>query len=869
MKSTSFKFAILALLVLTIGIFDLGNAPTTLADDPPPFVSLPGQAATPSRAQQSKKESSKISSVIRGVLRDLKATGITRSNGQAEDFLPFSREKVLRVSAIGDIQAYIFVEESGEDEIESLEKLGARVEIVNQDHNIVQAWIPFDKVEPMAELGIVRKIRTPDYAFTRAGTVTTEGDQILNSDDVRDLLGITGAGTKIGVISDGVHSRSVAQATGDLPGSIEINPSLPGVIEPLFPGDGDEGTAMLEIIHDIAPNASLAFSGFQTSGNFTTLDMVNSVNFLANDAFGGTGADIIVDDLGFFFEPFFEDGIVAQAVQNVVDNGTIYVSAAGNDANTHYEGDYLENGDFLHDFEGGDTGMSVTVASGGLFLPVLQWNDKFGLSDQDYDLAACFPGFTPNSEILGDVEDINDVCFFGEEEQDGNDDPFEFLALTNNGTEAADIDLFVIAFSVDEVRLLELYVFGNVSVNEHNVSAGSVFGHPAVPRAIAVGAIDAGDPGHDTIEPFSSRGPSEIFFPSPESRDKPDLAAIDGVSVTGAGGFSNPFFGTSASAPHVAGIAALLLQAIRVDQPGISKVDAATQVFDTLLGTAVDLGSAGFDTTFGAGRVDALTAVQATGVSLSPLTVDSTGDVGDDNLADLLCDDGSGKCTLRAAIEQANFNVGADLIGFNIPGAGPHTIQPASALPTITDPVIIDGYTQPGASPNTNGPGLGLNTVLKIELDGTNAGAGADGLTITGGDSTVRGLVINRFNSEFGNNILLRSQGGNVIEGNFLGTDVTGTVGLGSVGLANGGSGVYIGSPNNLIGGTSAAARNVISGNRFGVRHAESTATGNLVQGNLIGTDLTGTAALGNTEGVHFQISASNNTVGGTTPEAR
>lgn len=112
-----------------------------------------------------------------------------------------------------------------------------------------------------------------------------------------------------------------------------------------------------------------------------------------------------------------------------------------------------------------------------------------------------------------------------------------------------------------------------------------------------------------------------------------------------------------------------------------------------------------------------------------------------------------GAGSLRQAILNANSSLGTDTINFNIPGAGPHTIQPSSELPTITDPVIIDGYTQPGASPNSNGPGLGLNTVLKIELDGSIIPAAATcstnrtcrGLHIIAGNSTVRGLVINRF----------------------------------------------------------------------------------------------------------------------------
>ena len=188
---------------------------------------------------------------------------------------------------------------------------------------------------------------------------------------------------------------------------------------------------------------------------------------------------------------------------------------------------------------------------------------------------------------------------------------------------------------------------------------------------------------------------------------------------------------------------------------------------------------------------------------------------------DGMCD--ATHCSLREAIDAANANAGGDTIQFNILGTGPHTIQPTSALPTITDPVIIDGYTQPGASPNTNGPGLGLNTVLKIELDGTNAGSGADGLTITTGNNTVRGLVINRFGgagTQFGSaGIQIGGSGGNIVEGNFIGVDVTGTSALG-----NSGSGVRITSPNNTVGGTTAAAGNVISGNGFTLMEFSSLA---------------------------------------------
>ena len=130
------------------------------------------------------------------------------------------------------------------------------------------------------------------------------------------LTGLSGKGVKVGVISDGAAAWSTARATGDLPSSIEINPNLPG--------DGHEGTALLEIVHDLAPEAELAFSGAGPArGSFTSLGMVKAILWLANDAFSGEGADVIVDDLAFFKEPYFEDGMVARAAADAVAGGAV------------------------------------------------------------------------------------------------------------------------------------------------------------------------------------------------------------------------------------------------------------------------------------------------------------------------------------------------------------------------------------------------------------------------------------------------------------------------------------------------------------------------------------------------------------------
>jgi hypothetical protein len=225
--------------------------------------------------------------------------------------------------------------------------------------------------------------------------------------------------------------------------------------------------------------------------------------------------------------------------------------------------------------------------------------------------------------------------------------------------------------------------------------------------------------------------------------------------------------------------------------------------------------------------------------------------------------DDSGPGSLRQAILDANDNPGLDLIAFAIPGSGVHTISPTSPLPDITDPVTIDGYSQPGASANTLA--VGDNAVLLVQLDGTSLGAGFSGLHITAGDSTVKGLMIDNFHYQapayIGYGILLETNGGDIIQGNWLGLHGTG----GLPWQSNDGGNVVVaaGSSNNLIGGTTPAARNILSGSGEGVY--VPSGTGNSIEGNYIGTDPTGTLAIGNFDGV---VVVAGNSVGGSDPGA-
>lgn len=229
-------------------------------------------------------------------------------------------------------------------------------------------------------------------------------------------------------------------------------------------------------------------------------------------------------------------------------------------------------------------------------------------------------------------------------------------------------------------------------------------------------------------------------------------------------------------------------------------------------------------------------------------TVNSTGDGADANPGDGVCDDGAGNCTLRAAIQEANATAGSDTIAFNIPGNSPHTIQPGSPLPAITESVVIDGGTEPDYAGSP-----------VVELDGSLAGVLADGLKIQAANVTVRALAINRFDGA-GINVASGASGA-VLEGNYVGTDTGGSLALGNLG-----AGIYVNNAGGAtVGGTSAGARNVISGNGgAGILVSGAGATSSTIQGNYIGTNAAGAADVGNgLDGIYVRNSAANHTIGG------
>jgi subtilisin family serine protease len=533
------------------------------------------------------------------------------------------------------------------------------VEIINTVGGHIRARIDLTSVEEIAALPDIRSVRNAAQYITHSsgrispqsdaapGSSQYESDEALRSQlrslisragnakresisptainvsegalahrvlEARDFYGHAGTGVKIGVISNGVESIAALQASGDLPANITV---LPGQ-----EGEGTEGTAMMEIIHDISPNAQLFFAT-AAGGMAQFAQNIRDLRFVHN-------CDIIVDDVIYLGETAFQDGqdssiesavnggLPKQAVKDVTADGALYFSSVGNlgnktrETSSTWEGNYkpLAGDPDIHDFA---VDTDLNGVSGGDSIVIFQWSDPIGVSSNDYDLFVV----DPTGMFVVDVS---------EDVQDGDDDPIEAVGALPG-------EFIAIVKFEGEDRFLSIHLFGGRLAQS---TEGAAYGHCTAVNAFAVGAVEAGSAlgpggvfgGGESVELFSSDGGRRIFYNGDGSqitpgnllatggtlRQKPDFSAADAVS-TATPGFSI-FFGTSAASPHAAAIAALLLSANKNLTPA--------QVRTALTSTAIDIGEPGVDRDSGAGIIMAMPALQSINAPILPTITNVT-----------------------------------------------------------------------------------------------------------------------------------------------------------------------------------------------------------------------------------------------------
>jgi hypothetical protein len=541
---------------------------------------------------------------------------------------------------------------------------GARVLAASRRYQRVTASVPQARLTDLAavpKVAAVTQVRAPvlrAFSECEGGSVVSEGVTQLKAQEAREAFAVAGEGITVGVLSDSLNQAKEAVSGGpvatklprdvltkDLPGKRNTCPGQSIAVEDLRdyepePGEEDpfdEGRAMLQIVHDMAPSAELAFN----SAFNGELAFAEGIEDLAKPVIeGGGGSQVIVDDVGYFEEPFFQDGPVAVAVNEVTEGGATYLSAAGNDNLFDGEGNEIAsweapeyrdsgacpaavaaiagfNGSHCIDFNPGaatDRTYGIKVEPHEVLSIDLQWAEPWEGIATDFDAVLL--------NAAGEV-----LTGSAEENVAGTQQPVEIVQWENESSSEQTVQLVINKFTGPNdprLKFILLQNGGGVSGVEYPKSGGgdvvgpSVYGHAAAAGAIAVGAV----PFNDSAEPefYSSRGPVTHYFgpvegagpaaelPSPEELSKPEVAATDCGATTF---FARQpkfepgvwrFCGTSAAAPHAAGAAALLLD----DEPGASPAE----VREALASSAAPVGAFG-PCAVGGGLVDAVGALEA------------------------------------------------------------------------------------------------------------------------------------------------------------------------------------------------------------------------------------------------------------------
>jgi hypothetical protein len=464
---------------------------------------------------------------------------------------------------------------------------------------------------------------------TRAGAVTSQGDIAQYSDVARTTNGIDGSGITVGVLSDSYNNllgEAADVSSGDLPAGVDV-------LSDLASGGCDEGRAMAQIVYDVAPGSELAFhTAFNGAADFA-LGIEELAGCPPGSALGctpmpGVAAEVIVDDVGYADQPFFQDGVVAQAADNVAANGVAYFSSAGNSGRNSYESAFRTNGGVpnYHDFDPGpgvDVCQSFSIPVGETAFFILQWDEPF------FSVSGA-PGASNDIDIFL-VDSTCSTAVAGSASNNLGGDAFEFFSYQNLGP-GTDFNVVIENYSGADPGLIKYVNWRGGPANEYDTQSSTSFGHPNAAGAIGTGAAPYFlTPPYGTtpplLESFSSAGGTPILFntsgaplPVPLVRNKPDITAPDGGNNTFFGsdfepdGFPN-FFGTSAAAPHAAGAAALLLEC----DPGLTP----NQIRSTLATNAIDMETPGFDFDSGHGLLDAEMAAAA--VCGAAVTADKIG----------------------------------------------------------------------------------------------------------------------------------------------------------------------------------------------------------------------------------------------------
>ncbi len=542
--------------------------------------------------------------------------------------------------------------------VQQLESLDVEVSAVFG--SLISGLLPLDAIDELGGLTELNFAR-PVLSTARIGLTTSQGDVALGADTARATLSLDGTGIVVGTLSDSYNDLGGAAAdinSGDLPAASDIT-----ILDDGNPGlDTDEGRGMMQIIRDVAPGARQSFhTAFRGQASFA-LGIEELAGCPPGSAAGCVPspdpADIIVDDVGYFDEPFFQDGPIARAVDTVVNAGVAYFSAAGNSADQSYESPYRPTGQIgvfgeLHNFNQGginDPYQSITVPVNSGLIFSFQWDEPFA--------SACLgcPGSASDIDIfvMGDGAGMT-VPLAGSVNFNVGGDPVEIFAFFNDGSIDVDgiagadtqFNIAIERFSGPAPGLMKYIYFGagpGVTINEYDTNSPTSWGHPNATGAAAIGAADYRDtPQFGTnppqIESYSSEGGINILFSNaggrlgaPQMRQTPDVVGPDGGNTTFFGadvdgdGFPN-FFGTSAAAPHVAAVAALMLQGAG----GRGSLSPA-QIYSALETTAIDMDDPstpgfdnGFDNRTGFGLVDALAAVDLVTPDLPAPEINVTG----------------------------------------------------------------------------------------------------------------------------------------------------------------------------------------------------------------------------------------------------